>query len=134
VATRAAAIAGTPILLEATVDRRLLLRAARLVHRFPGVPAEFHPAQRAAAYTPPEQLTHRIDVSGVIWCKRAAMAAHVSQATMDGGTRTLRVFSRLPRPLFRRIFRYEWFVQRDDRGERRSGDLTGSIFAGLPPG
>ena len=43
VGARAAALAGTPVLLEATVDRTALRRALRLVSRLPGLPAGFDP-------------------------------------------------------------------------------------------
>jgi LmbE family N-acetylglucosaminyl deacetylase len=39
--------------------------------------------------------------------KRAALAAHVSQAS--GGVRTVRLLLALPRPLARRVLGTEWF-------------------------
>ena len=44
VGARAAALAGTPVLLEATVDRRRCAGSLRLVARLPGLPAGFDPA------------------------------------------------------------------------------------------
>jgi len=136
VGARAAVLAGTPVVLEATVDRRQLVRAARLVHRFPRVPDDFSPARLAQAYTPSEQLTHRIDVGAVIWDKRAAMAAHVSQGAADTGLRTLQVFLKLPGPLYRRAFRYEWFTDRSrltSAGRRPGRELLDDVFAGIEP-
>lgn len=128
VGTRAAQLAGTRVVLEATVDRTQLLRAARLVHWLPRVPADFHPDRLAAAYSPRAAVTHRVDVGAVIGCKRAAMAAHASQATSDDGVRTLALFLRLPRPLFRRVFRYEWFTERGRVPGRTKED---DVFATL---
>ncbi|RZS87157.1 LmbE family N-acetylglucosaminyl deacetylase [Motilibacter rhizosphaerae] len=111
VARRAAELAGTPVLLEATVDRGRLLRAARLVHRLPRVPAEFSPRRLATAYVESKDLTHQVDVAPYWRRKRGSMSAHASQATADEGARTLGVFLRLPAPLFRLAFRREWFVE-----------------------
>lgn len=73
-------------------------------------------------------LTHRIDIRAQTTHKRDAMAAHRSQTGSDVGARTLARFLRLPRPLFRRVFRYEWFrepgVQPDSR-------LHDDVFASL---
>jgi hypothetical protein len=43
--------------------------------------------------------------------KRAAMLAHASQATSDDAVRSMRQFVRLPGPLFRAAFGYEWFIE-----------------------
>ena len=56
------------------------------------------------------------------------MAAHASQATTDGGVRTLALFLRLPPFLYRRAFGYEWFVE---LGRQPSGKLLGDIFTTL---
>jgi LmbE family N-acetylglucosaminyl deacetylase len=126
VGLRAAQLAGTPSVLEATVDRTALQRVLRLVHRLPGIPADFAPSRFASAYTDRSALTHRIDVRRFATAKRASMAAHVSQAGADEGTRTLAVMLRLPRPLFRLVFGREWYVERG-RAPRRP--LLDDIFA-----
>ena len=125
VGVRAAALAGTPVVLEATVDRRLIRRALRLVSWVPGLPAEFSARRFEHAYTPREAITHQIDVRHFCGAKRAAMAAHVSQGTADAGLRTLAVFLRLPRPLFRLVFGREWYVEIG----RPPGPLLDDIFA-----
>ena len=134
----AAELAGTPIVLEATVDRRALLRILRLLHRLPGIPADFAPDRFQAAYTATEQLTHRVDVRRYSKAKRASMAAHVSQATSpagpsnggpsNGGARTLAVLLRLPRPVFRRALGYEWFVE---AGRPPAAPLLDDVFASV---
>jgi hypothetical protein len=128
VGLRAAELAGTPVVLEATVDRTALQRVLRVVHRLPGVPADFRPARFEAAYTPRRALTHRVDVRRYAAAKRASMAAHVSQAGADEGTRTLAVLLRLPAPLFRLALGREWYVE---RGRRAGGPLLDDIFASV---
>jgi LmbE family N-acetylglucosaminyl deacetylase len=112
VGARAAQLAGTPIVLEATVDRDLLLRALRWGRRLRLVPAEVDIAAFERAYSPRSEITHRIDVRSWTGAKRASMAAHASQATADSGDRTLAALLRLPGPLYRRALGREWFVQR----------------------
>lgn len=129
VGARAAALAGTPVLLEATIDRLLLHRAARLAGWLPGLPAGFGTGAVAGAYTARADLTHRVDVRRFAARKRAAMAAHASQATADRGTRTLQLLLRLPAPVFARVLGHEWFRQ---PGRAPGGPLTGDVFAGLP--
>ncbi|MEU6740792.1 PIG-L deacetylase family protein [Streptosporangium sandarakinum] len=108
VGTRAAEIAGTPIVLEATVNRDPLLRGIRLISRFyPQL--DIRAFERA--YSPGEAITHRVAVRRFARQKRASMAAHASQAT-GADTRTLGVMLKVPRPLYRLIFGTEWYVQR----------------------
>lgn len=128
VGARAAALAGTPVLLEATVDRQLLLRAARLVGRLPGLPPGFDVDSVSGAYTARSELTHRIDVRRFAARKRAAMAAHASQATADQGIRTLQLLLRLPPPVFSRLVGHEWFRQ---PGLPRGRRMLDDVFAGL---
>jgi len=111
VGAAAAALAGTPLVLEATVDRDLLLRAMRLARRLRLLPPEVDLATFERAYAPRSAITHRIDVRAWTPAKRAAMAAHASQATADTGDRTLAAFLRLPAPLYRLVLGREWFVQ-----------------------
>jgi LmbE family N-acetylglucosaminyl deacetylase len=126
VGRRAGELAGTRCVLEATVDRTALQRALRLIHRLPGVPADFAPARFDAAYTPTAELTHRVDVRAFTDAKRAAMAAHVSQAVADEGTRTLAVLLRLPRRLFRFALGHEWYVE---VGRTPTRPLLDDVFA-----
>ncbi|GAA3192418.1 PIG-L deacetylase family protein [Actinocorallia longicatena] len=128
VGTRAAEIAGTPVVLEATVDRTLLLRALRLIRRLPGIPADFDPRKFEHAYSAPEAITHRVDVRDFIDHKRASMAAHASQASAD--TRTLAVLLRLPRPIYRWALGREWFVE---HGRTPRRPLLDDVFASLSP-
>jgi LmbE family N-acetylglucosaminyl deacetylase len=111
VGARAAALAGTPVVLQATVPRDLLLRGIRLatkVHRFP---PEFDPTSFERAFSPGSAITHRIDVRRFADAKRASMRAHASQAAGGTGDRTLAAFVRMPRLLYRQVFGREWFIQ-----------------------
>jgi LmbE family N-acetylglucosaminyl deacetylase len=125
--TRAAALAGTPLVLEATLDGDLVnawLRVLRLARS---------PLRRAAPlggrdlFTPRRLITHRVDVSAHLTAKRRAMSAHASQQGADGQVRMLTRFLRLPGPVFRAAFRREWFVEHG----RPPGALQDDIFATL---
>ncbi len=128
VGLRAAELAGTPVVLEATVHRELLQRALRLIGWLPGLPAEFSAKRFARSYRSGASITHRVDVRPYAGAKRAAMAAHVSQATADEGTRTLEVLLRLPVPLFRAALGREWFVE---RCRSSAGPMLDDVFASL---
>ncbi len=79
----AARLAGTPLLIEATIDRRslrLVLALLRLAGRLlPSLPL----GAAHTAFTPHSELTHVVDVRPYLNQKRAAMRAHASQA--EGG-------------------------------------------------
>jgi len=127
VGVRAAELAGTPVVLEATVDRQALQRVLRVLSRLPGIPADFDPRRFDRAFSDRAAITHAVDVRAHARAKRTALAAHASQATADEGTRTLAVLLRLPRPLFRRALGTEWFVERG----RRTGPLLDDVFASV---
>ena len=111
VGARAAELAGTPRVLQATVPRDAICRAldlAALVYPFP---AEFDRASFDRAYSARAEITHHIDVHRHIAAKRASMRAHASQgADSGGGDRTLGMLVRIPRPLYDLAFGREWFV------------------------
>ena len=128
VGRRAAAQAGTPVVVEATVDRRLLLRVSRAAQLVPGLPPEFRPARLESAYADPAVITHEVDVRSFLGKKRAAMAAHASQTTGGSTPRSLAAFLRLPRPLFSALFRREWFVE---HGRAPDASRCDDVFATL---
>ena len=105
----AASLAGTAVLLEATVDRTSLLPVLRVLRGLarvlplPRIPAD------DAVFTARRDLTHRVDVRPRLAAKRAALAAHRSQ--QGGGARTVSLLLALPRPLARRALGTEWFAQ-----------------------
>lgn len=109
VGARAAELAATPLVLQATVDRDRLTRALRLLRRVYPLPID--PATFVAAYTPRCAITHRIDVRRFAAQKRLSMSAHATQATGGDTMRTLAALLRLPRFLFRLVLGTEWYVQ-----------------------
>ncbi|GAB7046039.1 PIG-L family deacetylase [Catenuloplanes indicus] len=125
-AARAAArLAGTRVLLEATVDRDVLRPvlwlsavAGRLLPRLPLGAA-------ATVFTPRAELTHVVDVRGYLRQKRAALRAHGSQATGGRGIRTVALLAGLPGPLFALVAGREWFVEHGARGP--GDDVFGSL-------
>ncbi|GII84372.1 GlcNAc-PI de-N-acetylase [Sphaerisporangium siamense] len=129
VGQRAADLAGTPILLEATVNRDPLLKALRLAQRFYRFPPEFDVRSFERAYSPGEVITHRVNVRRYTKVKRASMAAHASQASGGDGARTLGVMLKIPGALYRLVFGTEWYVRRElPPGSRRTHP-----FDDLPP-
>jgi len=109
VGARAAALAGTPVVLEATLDRQALLAGVRWLRRLSRVvPLPFLP-DLTRAYTDRGDLTHRVDVRPFLDAKRRSMRSHASQTTGDEGARTLALLLRLPRPLHGLVLGREWF-------------------------
>ncbi len=131
VGRRAAELAGTPLVLEATMDRAVLLRAVKGLTRIPRLGRHFDAAPLREAYTPRERLTHRVDVRRYAEQKRASLAAHATQTTGGPGPRTVGALLRLPRPVFRRVAGREWFVE---YGRTPAHPLLDDIFATLRPG
>lgn len=107
VGARAAQLAGTPVVLEATVDRTtiaralVLLRLLALVVPMPRLPSDDQ------IFSARADITHRLDVRAHLPAKRAALRAHGSQAT--GGPRTIALLLALPRMLSDRVLGVEWF-------------------------
>ncbi|WP_300683190.1 PIG-L family deacetylase [Nocardioides sp.] len=127
----AAELAGTPVVLEATIDRDLLARAARALRRISAlVPVPAMP-ELDHAFLPRSEITHRVDVRGHLSAKVASLRAHHSQS--EGGTtvRTLALLLRLPGPLRRRVLGTEWFRE---VGRDPSGPMLDDIFASLGTG
>jgi LmbE family N-acetylglucosaminyl deacetylase len=111
VGVRAAELAGTPVVLEATVDRRALRRAVRLVGWFARGASGFDHRRFAYAYADPELITHRVNVRPYWRQKRLALQAHASQAQADEEDRTIAWILRLPTWLFRLASGHEWFLE-----------------------
>jgi LmbE family N-acetylglucosaminyl deacetylase len=111
VGRRAAQLAGTPVLLEATVKREAIQRAIRLLHRLGVRPGGVTSDAFDAAFSPAEEITHQVHVGRWARQKRAAMHAHLSQTTGGSDLRTLAFLLRLPLPVFRWALGKEWFVE-----------------------
>ena len=117
VGSRAAELAATPLLLEATIDRRTLQRALRAVG-WATARTQWRPSAFDLRYCAHKDITHRVDVSAFVAEKRAAMQAHVTQTAGGADERTLASFLRLPMPVFRLAFGREWFVERRRKPSR----------------
>jgi LmbE family N-acetylglucosaminyl deacetylase len=135
----AALIAGTPVVLEATVDRGPLVRAARLVHWTGLAPADFSPTAMGAAYSESSEITHRVNVRRFWRQKRESMRAHATQAAGGDTQRTLAFCIRLPGPLYRLVFGTEWFIERGGTGSpgqppvapAAAGSRSSDVFSSL---
>lgn len=124
---RAAATETGVRLLEVTVDRRLIVAGAQVVHRVPGAPP-IDLARMKQAYLPRAEITHRVDVRPYVDRKVAALAAHESQQSGGPGFRTVTLLHRLPGPVRRFVLGREWF--RDVDGDP-SGPLSDDVFDSL---
>jgi LmbE family N-acetylglucosaminyl deacetylase len=111
---RAAELAGTPAVFEATMNRdhiRRQMEAARAagVTLFEGPEEEFDidgPADDGNPLGMPEaELTHAVDVSAYVVQKRDAVAAHRSQVTDTS------FFLQMPEDAFAVAFGTEWFIE-----------------------
>ncbi|AKU16054.1 PIG-L deacetylase family protein [Luteipulveratus mongoliensis] len=128
VGARAAEIAQTPRVLQATVPRDLIAGAVKLVAKVYRFPADFDPTSFERSFSASSDITHRVSVRRYIGAKRASMRAHASQASADGGAdRTLGMFLKIPRPAYDLIFGREWFVD-----PTHQGPVSDDIFEGLP--
>ena len=124
----AAAQAGTPVVLEATLDRGSLLAVVRRLRRLDRLLPLPQIPDLGAAFTERGELTHRVDVRRHLAAKRRSMRAHASQATGDGGARTLALLLRVPWPLRSRVLGHEWFRE---VGRTPTTPLLDDIFASL---
>jgi LmbE family N-acetylglucosaminyl deacetylase len=126
VGTYAAARAGTPLVLEATIDRRLIRRLIRVVAALPAG-LQVSAAEYDRAYSATAAITHRVDVRAYADAKRRSFEAHASQASADEGARTLALLLKLPRWLFRLVLGHEWYVEHG----RTPGPMLDDVFASL---
>ncbi len=110
VGKRAAELAATQRVLEATMPRELLRPTSALAHLL-RLPAPYDPDFVRTAYAPRATITHRINVFGFARQKRDAFAAHRSQIGSSGrAARLFAVLLRLPPQVFGLVFSHEWFV------------------------
>jgi LmbE family N-acetylglucosaminyl deacetylase len=122
VGVRAAELAGTPHVVEATMNRdhlRRLIDAARSEGggTFDDPDVEIEDTFGRAE----DQITTRVDVREVIELKRAAMAAHASQISETS------FFLAMSPEMFLETFGYEWFIR---HGASAGGPMDDAL---LPP-
>jgi len=122
VGTRAAELAGTPRLYWATMNRDRVREMVEAAERA-GTPLNAERTERVDSEDfglPDADITHAVDVTGVLDLKRAAMAAHASQIGADS------FFLSLPEGDFAAAFGTEWFVRPD---RPRNGPQAPDLFA-----
>jgi LmbE family N-acetylglucosaminyl deacetylase len=118
VGRRAAELAGVPVVVQGTINRDVVAeafsRAAEMGVEVPEVALEDAPPEGASAEEgvtlavtfgkPQAELTHVVDVSGVVDRKRASMLAHASQIGAD------HFMASMPEEAFAFVFGAEWYL------------------------
>ena len=114
VGRRAAELAGTPHVFESTMNREQMKSfgedpawaemAEDTDRSADELEAERNEFLEQDLGTPAAEITHAVDVTGVVVEKKAAMAAHASQITEDS------IFLALPDDAFAMAFGQEWYV------------------------
>ncbi len=103
---RAADLAGTRVVYEATIDRDRVIESIRANTADMPPDVEFPDPEEMELGMPASVITTEIDVSGFTDLKRAAMAAHASQIAETS------FFLQMPADRFHEIFGVEWFIRR----------------------
>jgi LmbE family N-acetylglucosaminyl deacetylase len=122
VGVRAAELAGTPVVYEATMNRDHIQRLMR--ERPDDLPDDVErpdPEEFDEFGTPEALITTTVDVREYAGRKRASMAAHESQIAES------HFFLAMPTDAFREAFGYEWFIRRDAPSETRESDLFEAV-------
>jgi LmbE family N-acetylglucosaminyl deacetylase len=113
---RAAELAGTPSVFEATMNRddfvRMMTMVAEMAENGQGGPElDFDPHAPAddgnPMGTPEAEITHAVDVRDFLQHKRESMRCHRSQITDTS------LFLEMPEELFAAAFGTEWFIKRN---------------------
>jgi len=131
VGARAAELAGTPVLLEATINRDLMQMGVGIAQSLGyEVPDSFNPATLDEWFVAGDEITHAIDVSAFLDAKRSSMEAHQSQTTSaaaDGGDRSLALFLSLPPEYYAMAFGTEWYIQHGQPTEPKADDIFATL-------
>lgn len=121
VGVRAAEMAGTEHVFEATMNRDHIQRLMKMMPTPEGVEAP-DPDTMKNLGVPEERITTKVDVRHVLEQKRAAMRCHETQVGDIG------FFLSMPPEAFAMAFGDEWFVR---RGAVPSQPWEDDLFAGL---
>lgn len=108
----AAAAAGVPRILEATLPRDPLARLAHAGAWLRLFVRSFDPTMFDDAFTSRKAVTCTVDVRHLIEMKRESLRAHASQASGGSVPRTVGMLLAIPTWLYRRWFGHEYFVER----------------------
>jgi LmbE family N-acetylglucosaminyl deacetylase len=121
VAHRAADLAGTPKLFDATMNRSAMQRYAEAARASGGDMPDFDPdgpSDDGNPFGEPEEvITHAVDVSEFVSAKRESIRCHGSQVTDSG------FFLQMPDEVFAVAFGTEYFIERGGRPGIRPGWL-----------
>ncbi len=107
VGRRAAELAGTPQVYEATMNRDRVMQFAEAA-RAGGIEMEFDPndTDDGNPFGMPEaELTTAVDVSAYVGAKRSSMTCHASQITDSS------FFLQMPQEAFAAAFGTEWYIR-----------------------
>lgn len=123
VGVRAAELAGTPRVFEATMNNDHIREVMAEAVEAGNLPPDDVPevTEEATFGRPDAVITTRVDVHDHLVAKRASMAAHASQISETS------FFLTLPDDAFARVFGWEWFIRHGVPEGHRDDDL----FAGL---
>lgn len=123
VGRRAAELAGTPYVYEATTNRDVI-RAVAEMGRAAGLEGDDFdpdgPADDGNPFgTPDAEITTAIDVSAYLGVKRESIRCHASQVSDTS------IFLMMPDEAFAALMGTEWFIRVDMRPPERESDLAG---------
>ncbi len=122
VGARAAALAGTPHVYEATMNRDAIARFRdEAVAADPDLSVDDVPDDPDFG-TPEAQISFAVDVVDLVDVKRRSMMAHASQITAES------FFLTMPAEAFAAAFGTEWYI------EHGAGHTAGPTPVRLPPG
>ena len=128
---RAGELAGTPVVLEATINRDLMTMGISIAKSLGyEIPPDFDPATIENWFMPGDAITHAIDVTAFLDQKRASMQAHESQGTsaLDSATpRSIAMFLALPEEYFSLAFGTEWFIERGRSSDPKADDIFATL-------
>lgn len=127
VGTLAARLAGTPVVLEATVSAGLFRGVLRLLRVVGHALGSAPPLGTDRVFSDRRDITHRVRVTGQLAAKRDALGAHGSQRRAEGQVRVLDRVLRLPLPVFGLAFGREWFVEQGRDPAARQTDVFATL-------
>lgn len=120
---KAAKLAETPVIANATVDRQSIASILDYVRPLLKLKPLKDLTSLADGFTPRADITHTVNISAWTAFKRASMRAHGSQRVGGSTIRTLQLFSNLPSKIFNKAFKYEWYQVLEQDGENPLNDL-----------
>jgi LmbE family N-acetylglucosaminyl deacetylase len=122
VGMRAAELAGTPRVYQATMNRDHMIRGMRAMAESGELVGDVPDLEESEQFgTPESEITAAVDVTAYLDVKRAAMRAHASQISEES------FFLAMPDDGFRHAFGTEWFI----RPGHGPGITETDIMAGL---